>query len=285
VAEAGWEPITLARSSDPKVYVERFGAGSRWYLTVFNDSPQRRTAAITLTEGKVPASSRELVKGGTIRWENSKAAIALEGEDVAVIELTDRPDAAGETPKVEAKPRGTATAGAADASALFAAFVKQPSKQSYLGVLAALASSEAYQPYSNDLWDIEKLVEQKQFKQAQARVDKARPGLLLSPRFHFLAARTAAGLGDAATRAAELSLFNECLRAILSTGDGSREKPYVVSMVADEYDLLRHLKKLKHSQGLIIEDENRYDRIQCQDGSEVWFDITAPFKTLRRKTQ
>ena len=285
VAEAGWEPITLARSSDPKVYVERFGAGSRWYLTVFNDSPQRRTATITLTEGKAPTSSRELVSGRAVTWEHLRTAIALEGEDVAVIELTDRPDAVGETQKVEARQPGTATAGAADANALFAGFVKQPSKQSYLGVLAALASSEAYQPYANDLADIEELIERKQFKEAQARLDKARPGLLLSPRLHSLAARTATGLGDAGTMAAELSMGNECLKAILGTGDGSRERPYVVSMVEDEYDLLRHLKKRVRSQGLMIGDEKHYDRIQCQDGGEVWFDITTPFKTLGRKAR
>lgn len=87
VAEAGWEPITLARSSDPKVYVERFGSTSPRYLTVFNDSPQRRTTTITLTEGKAPASSRELVQGGTITWENGKTNVSLDGEDVAVIEL------------------------------------------------------------------------------------------------------------------------------------------------------------------------------------------------------
>jgi hypothetical protein len=87
VAEAGWEPITLARSSDPKVYVERFGAASPRYLTVFNDSPQRRTATITLTEGKAPASSRELTKGGKVTWEKGKTTILLDAEDVAVIEL------------------------------------------------------------------------------------------------------------------------------------------------------------------------------------------------------
>ena len=48
VAEAGWEPVTLARSSDERVYVERFGTR---YLTVFNDSPDRRTVTIT---SKVP---------------------------------------------------------------------------------------------------------------------------------------------------------------------------------------------------------------------------------------
>ena len=82
VGEAGWEPITAARSSDDRVYVERFGR----YLTVFNDSPDRRTTTIAI-EGSAPASSRELVGGGTVAWTAGKATISLEGESVAVIEL------------------------------------------------------------------------------------------------------------------------------------------------------------------------------------------------------
>ena len=85
VAEAGWEPVTLARSGDEHVYVERFG---RRYLTVFNDGPQRRTATITL-EGLSPAGakSRELVGGGEVTWRDGTATITLAGEDVAVIDL------------------------------------------------------------------------------------------------------------------------------------------------------------------------------------------------------
>lgn len=82
VAEAGWNPITAARSSDDRVYVERFGR----YLTVFNDSPERRTATITL-DGKAPASSRELLDGSNVSWTDGHAAITLDGESVAVLEL------------------------------------------------------------------------------------------------------------------------------------------------------------------------------------------------------
>ncbi|HPD16851.1 MAG TPA: hypothetical protein PLE19_18040 [Planctomycetota bacterium] len=83
VAEAGWEPITCARSSDPKVYVERFGER---YLTVFNDSAEPRTVTIAF-EGKAPAASRELVRGKATEWKDGKATLTLEGEDVAVIDL------------------------------------------------------------------------------------------------------------------------------------------------------------------------------------------------------
>ena len=88
LSEAGWEPITLARSSDEHVYLERFGPR---YLTVFNDSPERRTATITL-DGYRPSSSgklvgRELLSGRSISWQDHKTTLTLAGEDVAVLEL------------------------------------------------------------------------------------------------------------------------------------------------------------------------------------------------------
>jgi hypothetical protein len=82
VAEAGWQPVTSAYSSDEKVYVERFGER---YLTVFNDSNQQRTVTITI-EGDTPAKSRELVHDMAVNWSAGKAQLALEAEDVAVIQ-------------------------------------------------------------------------------------------------------------------------------------------------------------------------------------------------------
>jgi len=82
VAEAGWEPITLARSSDKNVYVERFG---QKFFTLFNDSPERRTVTIEL-DGISSKTARELVHGRTVTWRNGQAHLTLGGEDVAVIE-------------------------------------------------------------------------------------------------------------------------------------------------------------------------------------------------------
>ena len=83
VAEAGWEPITRARSSDDRVYVERFGER---YLTVFNDSSEPRTATIQL-EIPPPVSGRELVTDTPMTWTNGAATLQLGAEDVAVIDL------------------------------------------------------------------------------------------------------------------------------------------------------------------------------------------------------
>ncbi|MCS7304972.1 MAG: hypothetical protein NZ602_07680 [Thermoguttaceae bacterium] len=85
VAEAGWEPIPLAHSDNPKVYVERFG---RRYLTVFNDSPQPQTATIRL-EGLQPTrpETPELVHSGKIVWKEGQTTLSLGPEDVALLDL------------------------------------------------------------------------------------------------------------------------------------------------------------------------------------------------------
>jgi hypothetical protein len=83
VGEAGWEPVTLARSSDSHVYVERFGEK---FLTVFNDSPEQRTVTIKL-ERDTPQSSKELISGRTVTWTDQKTEMTIDGENVALIEI------------------------------------------------------------------------------------------------------------------------------------------------------------------------------------------------------
>jgi hypothetical protein len=83
VAEAGWEPITQARTDNERVYVERFGDR---YWTVFNDSPRPHSVTLTL-EGRVPASGRDVVRDRPVQWHAAETTIALDGEDAAVIEV------------------------------------------------------------------------------------------------------------------------------------------------------------------------------------------------------
>ena len=83
VAEAGWEPVTRAKTGDKKIRVERFGEK---YLTVFNDSAGPRTATLTLEEAP-PAPGRELISGAIIEWKNRATTLTLGAEDVKVIEL------------------------------------------------------------------------------------------------------------------------------------------------------------------------------------------------------
>jgi len=83
VAQAGWEPMTLARSSSKDVHVERFGGQ---YLTVFNDSSRPQEVTIT-AEMDVAGMTRELLAGRDITWRDKKATLNLGPEDVAILKL------------------------------------------------------------------------------------------------------------------------------------------------------------------------------------------------------
>ncbi|UCC99574.1 MAG: hypothetical protein JSW66_06750 [Phycisphaerales bacterium] len=83
IAEAGWEPITFAHSSDRRVYVERFGER---FFTVFNDSSEQRTVTVKL-ERDAPQNSRELTRGRAIEWRGRQTEVTLGGEEVMVIEI------------------------------------------------------------------------------------------------------------------------------------------------------------------------------------------------------
>jgi hypothetical protein len=83
IAEAGWDPLTRAKSNDAKVYVERFG---NKFLTVFNDSTETRTVTLTL-DSPVPTAAFELLRGAPIEIKGGAAVLELEGESVRVMEL------------------------------------------------------------------------------------------------------------------------------------------------------------------------------------------------------
>ncbi len=85
VAEAGWEPIPLARSNRQHVYIERFG---REYLTVFNDSDRPQEVTIT-AEIDVAGPTRDLVTGRHFEWHDGKTTITLAAEDVAVLQFNE----------------------------------------------------------------------------------------------------------------------------------------------------------------------------------------------------
>jgi len=70
VAEAGWQPVTLAESDNPRVLIERWGKADRTAFTVTNDSADQQQATVTLDlpgAGLDPAVGlRDLVSGSAL---------------------------------------------------------------------------------------------------------------------------------------------------------------------------------------------------------------------------
>ena len=73
-------------------------------------------------------------------------------------------------------------------------------------------------------------------------------------------------------------MFSIVLSYILKTGDGTRMKPYVVSRVSDEYDILNYYQMEIYDQELIAENGKDFDKIIVKQGKwkapTVWFDIS-----------
>lgn len=172
---------------------------------------------------------------------------------------------------------------AADSTAVDA-FLKAPTPENYAPAQQALIASPAYRPYQQETMDaVLALVAKQQYAEARGALEKAWDNWALSPRAHALAAQIAEKLGDAAAAKREDALAAACLRGILSTGDGTIEKPYRIARIEDEYDVARHLQKKVRQQVLVHQKGRTLDVLQFKDASELHFDATPLMETLRPK--
>jgi len=157
-------------------------------------------------------------------------------------------------------------------------FVKNPTKENFLKSRELVINSPDYDPYSEDLTIMEKLFEDKAYEKLNYYVTV---NVLLSPKAHFIKYLSLKETGN--TKAAESIMFicYHILNCIEKTGDGTMQNPYIVTRVSDETDFLQfHLRK-KHVQQKLIESEGKYmDVLTLEDGSELYFDITVPYRRI-----
>ena len=101
IASAGWNPITLARSSDPGVYLERWGEGPSLRFTVRNGTSGVRSPTLTVDAASagLPASGalvvRDRLGGASRRAVAAGGALSfdwtLPPDGVAVLAFGDGP--------------------------------------------------------------------------------------------------------------------------------------------------------------------------------------------------
>jgi hypothetical protein len=84
LSAAGWEPVTRARSSDPRVWLERFGTR---YLTVLNSARERATATVTVDLNRLGIR-------GSVRYVDAVTGEELAGRKRATILLDLAPEQA-----------------------------------------------------------------------------------------------------------------------------------------------------------------------------------------------
>jgi hypothetical protein len=100
---AGWQPITLARSDNSQIRLERFGgaeesgaagtpllssAAGKLYLTIMNSSEQNQSAQITLDKSIHPATKiMELINGKVLSSQQNVINITLNPQQVMLLQL------------------------------------------------------------------------------------------------------------------------------------------------------------------------------------------------------
>lgn len=110
---------------------------------------------------------------------------------------------------------------------------------------------------------------------ALAIVRDLMPGAFFSPSAHAALAAAHAGLGDEGRAQAERRTQVLALESIRSTGDGTRERPWSVLRISDEYDVLRAERRTSREQALVTVEGRSLDRHVCADGTEVWFEVSG----------
>lgn len=157
---------------------------------------------------------------------------------------------------------------------LFLKFAENPDRKTFLAVRQEVLASKEYQPDSDELDRADELIDEGKWAEARTCLQEALPNLLLSPQAHLLMAAIAEELGDPSEEQLEDFLASTCAEGILSTGDGTKDKPYLVLRATDEYDLIEYLEKEPIDEEEVQEGERSLDRVKCNDGSELWFDVT-----------
>lgn len=89
--------------------------------------------------------------------------------------------------------------------------------------------------------------------------------MLLCPEAHVIVASLQEQSGN--TKAAELEYHaaSSLIKCLLATGDGLRDKPYLVLRVEEEHGVLCVLRKKKRKQALVEVGEQKLDQIITHD--------------------
>ena len=160
---------------------------------------------------------------------------------------------------------------------LVAGYLADPTPSTLAELRRAIRSAPNFQQDLTVEEIVHPLMERGTYDEAVTAVQDLMPGAMFSPSAHaaLAGALTRTGQQEAADR--ELALARAAARSILSTGDGTAQRPWSVLRISDEYDVLRSLRRRPREQ-TVVQDGDRYlDRHVCEDGGEVYFDVTDLF--------
>ena len=165
----------------------------------------------------------------------------------------------------------------------FDVYMSDPSAANYDLLRQSFINSPGYSPYDSDLEEVYAFLDEGKFASALNNLMAMMPNWFLNPNAHVLAGFLHHKLGNEDAAQMETALAHLMLQGILSTGDGSRERPYKVTHTDDEYDVIESFGKKPGSQALIKHDGRSFDNLVCEDGTAFWFEVTDLLDKLHQK--
>ncbi len=164
------------------------------------------------------------------------------------------------------------------------AYLQQPDLDNYLALRTAVMSHEDFNPYSMDLDKLDALMDTGDFQGAVDKIQSVMmPSYLLNPGTHLYLGFASHKLGNEESAELESMIYALLLKGMELTGDGSHEKPMLVSRTSDEYDYLSAHNLTFKGQALIEKDGKNYDVLTTEERGDVWFDITEVMGCLKRQ--
>ena len=164
----------------------------------------------------------------------------------------------------------------------FDTFLTNTSLDTYFALRDLVTEHPRFQPYSDELKQLNALCEERRFEEMQNLLPAMLPNCLLSPSFHVFAGISSRELGDENAAEAESVVARKLLETLLATGDGTKDRPFHIIRVEDEYDVMA-AKGLDVAEQELHQEDGRYlDALSDATGAEVWFDVTIPRSHLDR---
>jgi hypothetical protein len=156
------------------------------------------------------------------------------------------------------------------------ALLQTPSLAHYQNVFDLLCASEHYQPESEDIDDMAALLDQNKCDRVIEYYNNANPNYVLDPRAALIVSSAHRKIGN--THMAEVYASNakSVCDAIRTTGDGSAQRPFVVTHASGAAGFC----ELSYGTSDIAVRKTARDKkhllaLSCANGPEIWFDASA----------
>lgn len=153
-------------------------------------------------------------------------------------------------------------------------FFSRPNKRTYLLARRVIVARSDYRIRESTLHDLQEQLNAGRYSEVLERADELCESLPLNARLYFLAGVAACELGRVPEADRYRERFQACLRGLLGTGDGTLKRPFIVTYLSDERDLLQSLG-LRASRQSVVESRSRaLDLLECEDGTVIYCEVS-----------